>query len=357
MEKMINFTDRATIAREAGEWVIKLEGDTPPTAEDYAVLKEWLSRSPAHREEINSLANFWGSMNVLTELAVPLGKTDSQVANEQASAWPTNRGGFAIAASLFSMVCLLGIAYLGFFQSTGNGLYATVVGQQTSTTLNDGSVIQLNTNTQLAVSYSRDYRDIRLLQGEAHFTVAKNPERPFRVRVGNGQVQAIGTAFSVYLNGQNVDVTVTEGRVGLAVIEQGRVKNAAIKQLAINKELGQLNAGQGTTIKNAVVSTRPLIAELEKVESISQDELARRLLWRKGLLKFNGNLLEEVIQEISRYTSLSIEITDPAVRGIRIGGQFRVGDTDGMLQSLETNFGIHVERIEHNKVQLSLSKK
>ena len=36
-------------------------------------LREWLSRSPVHREELGSLARLWGNMNALTELAVPLG--------------------------------------------------------------------------------------------------------------------------------------------------------------------------------------------------------------------------------------------------------------------------------------------
>ena len=100
--------------------------------------------------------------------------------------------------------------------TAANGLYATAVGQQTTTVLPDGSQIILNTNSQIRVKYGDQYRQVHLLQGEALFTVAKNSSRPFRVYAGSGQIQAIGTAFSVYLKGPVVQVTVTEGRVALA---------------------------------------------------------------------------------------------------------------------------------------------
>ncbi|TQV78893.1 DUF4880 domain-containing protein [Exilibacterium tricleocarpae] len=389
MKTIYKFSNRAAIEREAAEWLIKLERDTKPTAEELKALQAWINRSPVHREEINSLAVFWGNMNVLTELAVPLGKTEIQIALESSKKRSRNSlRGFFIAASVCGFAFAIAFAYMlfsgdGMLQNKDAGFYATVVGQQKTTTLDDGSVIHLNTNTQLEVNYSHQFRDILLLQGEAHFTVAKNSSRPFRVRAGKGRVQAIGTAFSVYLNGQNLDVTVTEGRVGLAFINEPQVEEADTEgnpvsdssvgrilerepnrglttvdrsESFVEEELGLLEAGQATTIKNALSKGLHLAGELELVERVTKDEMEKRLLWRKGLLKFTGDPLEDVVKEISRYTSLSIEITDPAVRALRIGGQFRVGETDAMFRSLEVNFGIHVARVGHNRVQLSLDK-
>ena len=391
MEKVYEFANRAAIEREAGEWLIKLEGDKPPNAEERKALQEWINRSPAHREEINNLAAFWGRMNVLTELAVPLGKTESQIAGEQARERLTGGlRGFAAAAGVFGIAVAILLAYASFYQldtlqHQDSGFYATVVGQQKTATLEDGSIVQLNTNTQLEVNYQRSFRDIRLLQGEAHFTVADDPDRPFRVQAGKGRVQAIGTAFAVYLNGRNVDVMVTEGRVGLAFINdaaggkegiEDNPRDSRSRRSGLEREssighnlftddddenlyaedLGLLNAGQATTIRNALGKEFYMAGELELVESIDRDELERRLLWREGLLKFTGDPLEDVVKEISRYTSLSIEITDPAVRSLRIGGQFRVGETEAMFKSLEVNFGIHVARVGGNRVQLSLDK-
>lgn len=373
MDNVYDFPDRAVIEQEAGEWIIKLDGPNPPTPEERKALQEWINRSPVHRQEIHSLAAFWGKMNILTELAVPLGKTDSQIGRDRTRG-QRNRvltwSGAVAACAIVIAVALNFWVLPDHYDS--NGLYATAVGQQSTTALADGSVIQLNTNSQLEVNFSEKYRDITLLQGEAHFTVAKNPDKPFRVYAGNGRVQAVGTAFAVYLKGDDVDVIVTEGRVGLVALNQpqdSESKNnsnissgspAASSNLLdgnYEKELGILEAGQRTTIKNRRINE--LIAEsvIEPIEYIDEREVAKELSWRRGLLTFAGDPLEEVVAVISRYTPVSIAITDPAVRSIKIGGQFRVGETDAMLDSLETNFGLNVKRVGRNQVELSFPPK
>ena len=67
-------------------------------------------------------------------------------------------------------------------------------------------MITLNTNSQIQVDYSEKQRNIRLLQGEAHFEVAKDRDKPFHVYAGNGRAQAVGTAFAVYLKESDMQV-------------------------------------------------------------------------------------------------------------------------------------------------------
>ncbi|MBI4626652.1 MAG: FecR domain-containing protein [Verrucomicrobia bacterium] len=52
-----------------------------------------------------------------------------------------------------------------------------------------------------------------LARGKAHFTVAKNPSRPFVVSAGGGDVQAVGTVFNIRLRSEAIEVFVTEGKV------------------------------------------------------------------------------------------------------------------------------------------------
>lgn len=361
MDNIYEFTDRATIEVEAGEWLIMFEREAPLTEDERKSLQEWMDRSPAHREEINNLASFWSDMNVLTELAVPLGRTESRIAAERAAEsrpQPFWGGSFGLAAGVACVAIAIALVFVSFPGARDSrDFYATVVGQQKTLTLKDGSVIQLNTNSQLEVNYSAHYRDIRLLQGEVHFTVAKNPDRPFRVYAGNGRVQAIGTAFAVHMNGRDVDVTVTEGRVGLAAFNKNEPVIGDERSGLIETSLGQLSAGQGTTLKNTVLSGLDAASTIYPVETIDKFELQRRLSWRTGMLKFSGDPLDVVVAEISRYTSISIEIKDPSVGAIRIGGQFRIGDTEAMLESIKTNFGIQVKRINENRVLLYKAKK
>ena len=50
--------------------------------------------------------------------------------------------------------------------------------------------------------------------------------------------------------------------------------------------------------------------------------------------------------------SVDIEIVDPELRDIEIGGQIQVGDTDSMFKALEANFGLKVKRLSYNRVQV-----
>ena len=183
-----------------------------------------------------------------------------------------------------------------------NGLYATAIGQQLTITLAEGSVVVLNTNSQIKVDYDQQYRDIRLLQGEAHFTVARNSERPFRVYAGVGRVQAVGTAFSVYLKDNAVNVTVTEGRVILASLirpSTNRLKQplapSGAEQLLGSKAivddgyvqtLGTIKAGESATIQSVVDSNASTGSWLDTIETIETREMEKRLSWREGLLTF-----------------------------------------------------------------------
>ena len=379
MNNISDFPDRAIIEEEAGAWIIMLDSETEPSEQQRQAFKEWMSRSPAHREEVKNLAKFWGKMNILTELAVPqhiVPHNRKSRRQKQSSPFISN-----IAIAAYSLSLAVGIALwvqLAPSNSPQNGLYATAVGQQKTIQLRDGSTLQLNTNSQVRVDYTDQHRDIRLLQGEAHFDVAKNPNKPFRVAAGHGLVQAIGTAFAVYLNGDQLNVTVTEGQVGLQSLRPTYkinpaksaaaqpIKSAAAPEVASaaaqeiekatakQQSLGQLNAGQSITITNLLADSSAAQAIETAIEEISPQELERRLSWRKGYITFSGAPLDQVVAEIGRYSLISIELTDPTMASIKIGGQFRVGETDAILESLEKNFGLQVKRIAYNRVSYTL---
>src|SRR5690606_12160455 len=218
---------RSEIAKEAAAWLIRLDGDDPPTHEELVALGEWLNRSSVHREELESIAALWDRMNILTELAVPLGQASraegrSKDVGPLAVERPFWRKPTLLLASIAACAALV-VTFVARVPRVDplletNGLYATAVGQQDTRALADGSQVILNTNSQIKVEYGDSFRRVYLLQGEALFTVAKNAERPFRVYAGNGVIEAVGTAFSVYLKGAEVDVAVEEGRVALAAI-------------------------------------------------------------------------------------------------------------------------------------------
>jgi transmembrane sensor len=281
-----------------------------------------------------------------------------------------------MAASLVGVMLLLQQVFVpnwfgGEQFDNSNGYYASAIGKHTSIPLPDGSVVVLNTNSRIKVEYTQDHRNIFLIQGEAHFDVAKNKNRPFRVHAGKGRVEAVGTAFTVYLRKEDVEVLVTEGKVELAelkttetastlsgdgLISQNENKEPALYIAIPVEQFGRLEAGEGATIyvsqSNEVKRELPSV----KVEAMDDKQRKRRDTWREGFVLFTGDTLEDVITEISRYSPVEIEIIDPALKKVRIGGQFKIGDLDGLFDTLEFSFGLNITKLENKRIEISAAQ-
>lgn len=355
MKKVIDFPDGSTIEQQAAEWLIRLDGDEVLSPEERRSLRRWMARSPVHRELLFRLAELWSDMNVLSELAVPLDHI-TQVENGRRRRLRR----VPIIAAAAAIVGAVGLAILIGRGSAldSNGLYATAVGQQRFIALSDGSTVNLNTDSQIRVDYGGEYRDVFLLRGEAHFSVAEDRGIPFRVSAGGGRIRALGTAFSVYIRNGSVDVTVSEGSVVLervvasgAPLESGAGAQVSTAEGPV-RELGTLRAGQVATIPS-LVDASDQTDNLRNFGSIEPPELQRRLSWTEGVLLFSGEALDEVVREIGRYTMAEIEFADPEVGAIRIGGRFPVGETETMFETLESAFGLNVTYLSEDHVLIS----
>ena len=286
MKKVVDFPDSIAIKKEAAEWLIRLDGDDELTNHEQQALADWLRRSQAHREQLQSLAELWGKMNVLTELAVPLGQPGSAGRLARRPLRP-----LTVTAALIAIVVLISISWSLLDSTTStNGLYATAIGAQQSVSLSDGSVVFLNTDTQIRVDYNDTFRDVHLLQGEAHFTVAEDSARRFRVFAGAGRIEAVGTSFSVYLKEQTVDVTVTEGRVTLAAMRvasatpaENATPDPVLQSRPRITPLGELKAGQIATIETGRGETDGQAEALRDLRDVTERDLSRRIAWTSTL--------------------------------------------------------------------------
>lgn len=342
MKNVVKFQNTSSIREEAIAWMSRMDYDDPLTQAEKAELAEWIDRSPAHRNWVNELAGQWGDLNVLTELAVPLSHPTESDRSHTTRNW-------SLAAVAATLVIAIVAGSLNWPREIpppdSNGLYATVIGEQESTRLSDGSVLLLNTNTEVRAEYTDEFRDIYLVHGEAHFTVAKNSERPFRVFAGTGRIDAVGTAFSVHLRNDAVDVTVTEGRVALA--SKSTMPNASAHVL------GELKAGQIASIVSLTDADRDLLVPLNNLQDLDVRDLSRRMAWTEGSLAFSGEPLEEVVKEIRRYTTITIEFEDAELGEIPVGGLFPVSEVDTLFRTLESTFGLNVTYVTPSHVLVS----
>lgn len=346
MNQIVEYSDGNVITKEACAWIAQLDGDQPPSAQDLAALREWMNRSPAHRREFKRLAELWGDLNVLTELAGA--KTEPATpAAERAGIL----GRWQPATAALSALCGLLLAVVGVVLIWNNArnlpadlAYRTTIGEQLQQRLPDESMLTLNTDSSVRLAFSKADRAVWLLHGEAHFEVAHDRDRPFVVYAGNGLVRAVGTAFSVRVQDREVEVVVTEGTVEIAAASAaGSASDAPASGEARISKLAMLEAGHAASFSDHV----------ESVASVPPAELARRVSWKQGMLVFSGDRLDAVVREVSRYTTRPIEFADAAVRELRVGGQFRVDDIDALFDALELSFGVEVRR-DGERIVLSL---
>ena len=119
------------------------------------------------------------------------------------------------AALLF--VVLAGFTMYYFLYNQGSEqLVAEVQIQEVK--LSEGSKVTVNSNSKL--TYPKKFeksKRVVALSGEAFFEVAKDPERPFIINVGDIRVEVLGTSFNVkaYDSHDNIEVTVSSGQVAI----------------------------------------------------------------------------------------------------------------------------------------------
>ena len=381
------FTNKTIINREAAEWLLLLEDTKTLSKSQIKELNAWISTSEVHRECLESMAKSWEEMNLLSAVMLPQEMQKPSwfsvilsnllipiVALFQllSASIKKSRSTFLPLVATSLLLCVLiggGIFIAQPVNETQGLVFSTRMGENLHHTMSDGSILWLNSNTKIQVDYSNTFRRIKLLDGEAHFEVAKDATRPFEVYADDRLVRAIGTAFSVHKRKNSIEVLVTEGTVELAIIDNSLLvipddysgititntsvlteeKSAKVEVIVnpanVRKKLGKLTAGQLTVIP---VEDDKLIDVIE----VDTSEVARFLSWKEGKLIFAGESLEEVVQEITRHTQVKIDVIDPQLKSMRIGGQFQVGETDTLFYVLESGFGISVKKLNDHHVQL-----
>ncbi len=151
--------------------------------------------------------------------------------------------------------------------------------------------------------------------------MAKDPGRPFVVKIGNKRVTAVGTQFTVRRDQGDIRVLVTEGRI--QVIHETLLSHSAATQVA---------AGSAARMHDDAVF----------VEQQKPSQVDESLSWRSGYLVFHETPLAEAIAEFNRYNTRKIVIADPSIATLRIGGRFRFADSGAFLWLLQNGFPINV---------------
>lgn len=303
---------REAVREAAASWAVRLS-DPHLTDADRAAFEAWRDASPAHEAAFEREAAVWGRFDRLRALRPADPEPDPDLLAPRAVSQPMLR--WAAAAAGAAVLAGIGVWTVG-----GAPAYATAVGERRLVVLEDGTRVELNTDSKIVVRYRRGERQVKLVRGEALFDVAGDA-RPFVVTARDRRVEAEDGAFNVRLQPDAVQVIVAKGDVEIAeTTPLGGVE--AETQLAAGV-IGVYGEGGGVA------------------QPVAPVRIDQALAWRHGQIALNGQTLETAVEEFNRYSDeRRLVVADPAIAGYRLGGYFAVNDMDGFVRALQTTFPV-----------------
>jgi transmembrane sensor len=340
---------RAAIAEQAGDWFVGND-EGLPDVQDSADLAAWLKTSPVHIEEFlgvsviardlrearthpdYSLEAILARARAEDEPPVhPFGQPPSNAARVGASRrWRTATVAMAACVLLSIGLFLTWNGGPNRHPTTSDGMTAlhfeTRHGEQLTRRLADDSVLHLNTDSAITIRYGKHERVAVLTSGEAHFEIAHEPERAFRVLAGSVEVRDLGTKFDVRLGRDSTVVTVVEGEVAVGPSTlTGRPAGPWTNV--------QVGADQQITIANGIWPPAKAVVV----------DAQRATAWLHRQIAFNHEPLENVAAEFNRYASKPIEIVTPGLQKLEISGVFTTDDPAAFIAFLRSMEGVQIE--------------
>lgn len=329
---------------EAAAWLCERdEGFEPARALAFAA---WRDRDPRHAAAV---ARVERAMALLDEMPMVREPLEARIASSNAT-FTSGRDRRIIRFSRrawctwLAAACVVGFVawWAGPLRAPMDERYATDAGVQRRVELRDGSVVDLNTGSEVRVQFKASERRVTLTRGEAYFAVARDAVRPFVVTAGGVSVRAIGTAFNVRLASTEVAVLVTEGKVA--------VEHVAVPVFSGTREAAQpvqrprtppavLTVNEHTVIPIAKAKSDTIML----VERITQDRTREVLAWQDRMTQFTDVPLHEMVQRFNRRNALQLVLADAELGARRIGGVVALDQPEAFVRLLEQEGDIAVE--------------
>lgn len=307
--------DSATRRRDqALDWFLRLQA-APQDAQLRAEMERWCAVDEANAKAWRKAERVW--------------QLSAQLAPTTAAQWPQQPAlapvvalpvrpkrrrywlGGAIAA------CLV-VALAPSLSLRMQADYRTAAGETRDVTLADGSVVQLDSDSAIAVDIAEGHRDVRLLKGQAFFKVTPDKRKPFHVRAQALEVTVTGTAFNVDVGAGQMRVAVQEGSVK---VDDWR----AAKELAAQLKPGdRLDYHEGQA----------------RLDTFAPAQAAA---WRKGQVVADDTPVSEVVAQLRRYTPGLVLLRNDELGRKRVTGVYDLRKPQAALRAVLQPHGGKVE--------------
>jgi len=322
------------IAAEAAVWVGRLHGPSR-TRQMEQEFRAWQASSPAHREAFERCTDVWQDIPRIG-LATAYEAAAADRAAAAVSLKPRREAAWRwITASVVAGAVAVG-SVVALHWHGENG-YSTNVGEQRLVVLEDGSRMLMNTDTRLRVDFAAAQRTVEVRCGEAFFEVAKDPRRPFVVRIAGSEVVAVGTAFSVrYVPGSRaadeLAVTLVEGQVNVRRAGHRTGDALAPEQPVLMKAGDRLRLDRS-----------PHKAAVPVAMRLDRPDVERVMAWKRSETVFDDTSLVDAVADMNRYNRTPIVLLDGlASTDLRVSGLYRTSDSAGFANAVAALHGLTV---------------
>lgn len=325
--------DRGDISDVAARWLFRHGAGL--TATERAEFEGWRAADPRHASAFAELEKDWSI------LGRPISAGRSQTVLRELGARSHRRRVRRVAWASAACLALL-VGALARMRppsvEVSSGQVAIVAPDKRA--LPDGSVAELKPGAEIAITFTDRTRGITLVRGQAHFQVAHDA-KPFVVTARGVEFRAVGTAFSVELAEESVELLVTQGRVAVEKPLVASGPDASAEITTSPKVIATVGAGNRVVVSS---DDRSGTAE-PSVTPVATEEMSDQLAWRIPRIDFTRTPLAEAVALMNRHNQAQkqMAIDDDALGKLPVSGLFRADRVDAFVRLLEANFGIETE--------------
>ncbi|HEX9654267.1 MAG TPA: FecR domain-containing protein [bacterium] len=303
---------------EAGvEERARVEAWRRASAENQRLFAEYEKVWKSATEKLPKIPNIDQTWNELTaKLGLPAEPSPARILEMKKPPQPLARNfswrdRYVWAAAAVILLALSITVYRTLQNSNGLKTIATANARQKNIELPDGSVVKLNSDSEIRFqkTFSDSTRSLTLA-GEAYFEVARDG-RPFVVKTGNAQIRVLGTKFNIRARNAETRVTVREGRVTLS----GSASPPATIVVIIANQMSVCRQQNDPDPPTAVAADYVLG-------------------WLEGRIVFDQTPITEVVAELQRIYDVTIVLSNDAVSKHSITGSFQNKPVESVLTAI-----------------------
>jgi transmembrane sensor len=255
-------------------------------------------------------------------------------------------------AGVAAAVVLGAATWLGYARWHHEPHFETAVGEQRSVSLSDGSIVFLNTNSEVRAHWTTSERHIDLIRGEARFQVAKDAARPFLVSTRDATVRAVGTIFNVRAGQADTEIAVIEGRVKVSPLRQEIGSKKGIPNTDRVSQATSQSVGSAAPSIELEAGQRAAVA-MNRIEPDVGPPMESVVAWTERRLVFRDKPLAEVVAEFNRYRVQPLVVDEGELGALKISGVFDSSDPESLVAYLKSFETVRVSRPHDGSLHLS----